>query len=139
MGVIHQVGYNLTTGSIYTTGNVNCTQSVLAAAKGYQPGGGPWLDSSSRTLKRNIRPLADALALLLAQQGYVYEWEEPSHAALLPGDQYGFVLEDVTIPQWRHGPGPDGHEALAATGFEALTVEALREIVTRLEALEGAA
>lgn len=101
-------------------------------------GGGPWGTTSSRTLKENIGPIPDALGLLLEQRGQQFEWTHPLHRAVLPGVQYGFILEDVTIPQWKDTT-PDGTETLTTRGFEALCVESLRTIVARLEALERAA
>lgn len=109
--------------------------SIRVDGTGYKPGGGSWADSSSRHLKRHIAPIVGALALLLGQRGRVYEWEEPLHARVLPGPRYGFVADEVTIPQWCF-TSPEGEPALAAQGFEALCIEALREIVHRLEALE---
>lgn len=99
-------------------------------------GGGSWADVSSRHLKRDIAAIPDALEVLLAQRGRCYEWDEPAHAAALPGPQYGFVYDEVTIPQWREET-PDGAEVLTVRGFEALTVEALRQIVARLDRLES--
>lgn len=133
-------GYWLTAQNAYfntaTVGANLLVYSITATQNGYKPGGGVWADSSSRTLKRNIQRIPNALPLLLEQRGCMYEWDEPTHAALLPGTRYGLVAEEVTLPQW-HTRGPDGGDAIAAQGFEALCIEGLREIVTRLEALEA--
>ena len=135
-----EAGYWLTATNAYFNtavvgGNIQA-YSVTALENGYKPGGGAWASSSSRTLKRNVQRIPNALPLLLEQRGCSYEWEKPEYAALLPGTRYGLVAEEVTIPQWRTTT-PEGEEALAIQGFEALTVEALRAIVTRLEALEA--
>jgi hypothetical protein len=124
------------TGGFLNLGGDLNVANVLAGVNGYKPGGGDWVASSSRTLKRNIAPIPNALELLLEQRGRVYEWDEPMHARLLPGPRYGFVFDEVTIPQWRTTT-PEGEEALAIQGFQALTVEALRQLVVRLEALGG--
>ena len=97
--------------------------------------GGPWQDSSSRRLKRNIRQITGALGLLLAQRGTVYEWDEPHRAQILPGPRYGFIQEECTIPQWL-SVSPSGETLFAATGFEAMAIEAMRELHQRLATLE---
>jgi hypothetical protein len=117
--------------AIVTNGMINTTSATTNKA-----GGGPWGDSSSRRLKRDITPIRGALDLLLAQQGVEFTWDEPTRAAVLPGRQYGFVLEDVTVPQWHDGPGVDGEPVLTLRGYEALMLEALREVAERLDALE---
>jgi hypothetical protein len=115
---------------------------IVVGENGFKPGGGSWGDAfSTHTLKRNIRPIPDALRSLLALQGRAWEWraEQVDLERLLPGTRQGFVIEEVAHvqPQWVHQP-PGAPPALTLYGFEAFTVEALREIVTRLEALEGA-
>jgi hypothetical protein len=118
--------------AIVTNGMINTTSATANKA-----GGGPWGDSSSRRLKRDIAPIHGALERLLAQQGVEFEWQEETRAAALPGRQYGFILEDVTVPQWHDGPGVDGEPVLTLRGFEALTVEAFRELTTQVHAQAG--
>lgn len=97
-----------------------------------KPGGGAWSDSSSATLKGEIADIQGALGLLLAQRGRVFEWTEPTRQALLPGKRYGLIAEEVTLLQWH-----EGDDRIAAQGFEALVIEALREVVQRLDALDA--
>jgi hypothetical protein len=135
-----QAGFWLTAENAYFNtaqvgGNI-LVVSVTASDNGYKPGGGVWADSSYRHMKRNIQAIDDSLGLLLAQHGRCYEWEEETRAVLLPGPRYGLIEDEVTLPQWRV-PQDDGGVAIAANGFEALCIEALRQIVQRLEALEG--
>ena len=122
-------------GNVAVASTNTTTYQLLVAGTAGKIGGGSWSDVSSRQLKREITDIPDALALLLTQRGRRYEWDEPEHAALLPGPQHGFVYDEVTIPQWRD-VGPGGEEILTLRGSEALFVEALRTIVERLEALE---
>jgi hypothetical protein len=120
-------------GNVAIASTNTATYQLLVAGTAGKIGGGPWSDVSSRHLKRAITDIPDALGLLLAQRGRRYEWEDPEHARALPGPQYGFVADEVTLPQWRE-PGTD---ILTVRGFEALAVESLRTIVERVEALEG--
>jgi hypothetical protein len=121
--------------TLYVQGNARIVTDLLVNGAAYKPGGGPWLDSSSRAMKTHIAPIQGALRLLLAQRGRVFEWTDPMHAAVCPGLRYGLVFEEVTIPQWTWADAA-GEGAVAAQGFEALAIEALRELTTRLEALE---
>ena len=126
---------SVTTGGLTTGGGVTIGTDLVVGNWAGKPGGGLWADSSSRTMKTAIATIDGALALLLEQQGRQYEWTDPHHRAVLPGVRYGLVLEEVTIPQWvmqRPGEQP----LLSVQGFEALTIEALRELVQRLERLE---
>jgi hypothetical protein len=119
--------------SLVMAGNVSTNGAVANKA-----GAGPWGDSSSRSLKTAIEPIVGALALLLRQQGVQFVWTDAAHLdAGLTGQQYGFVLEDVTVPQWLDPPQEGQPPTLTLRGFEALIVEALREVVARLAALEG--
>jgi hypothetical protein len=112
------------------------TGNLFVTTTAYKPGGGPFLDSSRRALKTDIAAIPQALALLLAQQGRQFRWTEPLRARQRPGLQYGFIDDEVTLPQWRDPVGPDGCGAIGAVGFEALAIEAFRELTQRLEALE---
>ena len=103
--------------------------------------GGTWVDpASSQVLKRNIRPLVGALAALLAVQGRQWEWndDQPDLERQLPGTRTGLVIEEVqqARPEWIVQDS-EGKPGLWTAGFEALVIEALREIVQRLEALEA--
>ena len=112
---------------------------AINTGTGYKPGGGPWEASSSRTLKRELAGIPQALALLCTLVGYTFCWDREPEARLFPGPQYGLIAEDVaqTVPQWI-GTAPDGGLTVAARGFEALVVEALKQVVARLERLEAA-
>lgn len=108
-----------------------------------KPGGGSWADSNSmRLYKTNITPLTGGLAALLALHERQWDWapDYPELEAMLPGPRAGFVVDEVIEdrPQWVVSGLPgEAPYALQITGFEALTVNALREIVQRLERLEG--
>ena len=106
-----------------------------AAAK---PGGGSWTDSSDIRLKKNVRTIENALERTLTLRGVEFEWNEPERAGLLPGTQIGMVAQEVetVFPQWV-GTGRQGYKDLTIRGFEALAVEAMRELKAENEALKN--
>lgn len=102
-----------------------------------KPGGGSWTTSSDRRLKKNIRPLDSALGRLLSLAGVTYEWRQPKEHGDLQGTQIGMIAQHVqeVFPEWV-GVDPQGFLNLTIRGFEALVVEALREVQTRQDAVD---
>jgi hypothetical protein len=94
-----------------------------------KPGGGAWSVASDVRLKKDIRPLEQALARLLQLHGVTYEYKDPKAIHELPGQQTGMVAQEVekVFPEWVEA-APDGMRRLSIRGFEALTVEALRDL-----------
>ena len=102
--------------------------------------GGAWVNStSSKMLKRNIRPLDGAATLLRQLQPRLWEWseDEADLERLMPGTQAGFVVEDVAQvrPAWTP-TDTQGQPGLAMRGLEAYLVAVLQDVLTRLEAVE---
>ena len=99
--------------------------------------GGAFTNSpSDRRLKRDIKPLEGALDSVLALRGVSFEWASGEIARRRPGRQTGFIADEVerVFPNWVL-TGPDGMKTIAYPGFEALVVEALRELAGKVEAL----
>jgi Chaperone of endosialidase len=97
------------------------------------------INSLSRAVfKRDIRPLTDAVAVLRQLQPRQWEWIDPTHEALLPGTQAGFVVEEVQAvrPAWTPTDAT-GTPGLALRGFEAYVVAVLQDLLTRMEAVEA--
>jgi hypothetical protein len=94
-----------------------------------KPGGGSWSVASDERLKKDIRPLEDSLTRLLQLRGVTFEYREPKAIHELPGRQTGLIAQEVeqVFPEWID-TRPDGMKCLSVRGFEALTVEALREL-----------
>ena len=103
-----------------------------------KPGGGSWTMSSDAVLKQNIRPLTNSLETLLKLRGVEFEWKEPARMGGLSGPQRGLVAQEVetVIPEWV-STGTDGLKQLTVRGFEALAVEAIRELVAQVEELRA--
>jgi len=94
-----------------------------------KPGGGAWSVASDARLKKDIRPLEQALARLLKLHGVTFEYKDPKAIHELPGQQTGMIAQEVekVFPEWVE-TAPDGMRRLSIRGFEALTVEALRDL-----------
>jgi hypothetical protein len=93
---------------------------------------------SDAKLKRDIKPLEGALEKLLALRGVEFEWEHADLARLRPGRHAGLIADEVekVFPDWvRYEPAFD-MKLLGPQGFEAFVVEALRQLTTRIAALE---
>ena len=60
----------------------------------------------------------------------MYEYIDPAKAMSAPGLRMGFVAQEVqtVLPSWVKPTGNDGYLAVTPIGFEALTVEAIRDL-----------
>jgi Chaperone of endosialidase len=101
----------------------------------YKPGGGPWSVLSDARLKKSIQPLNGALRQLLQLRGVAYEYTNPSAFGEAPGTHIGMVAQEVeqVFPSWVD-TGKDGYKRLTFRGFEAVTVEAVRELDAKVSA-----
>jgi hypothetical protein len=111
-------------------------------AQASKPGGGSWASSSDGRLKKNVQPLEHALDRLLALRGVTFEYAQHDGDMHPPGTFTGFIAQEVqpTFPNWV-GRDEEGYLTVGPQGFEALTVEALRQLKTagdaRLAELES--
>jgi hypothetical protein len=104
-------------------------RKLYAAVDAFKPSGGSWGQYSDIRLKKNILPLEGALESLLKLRGVSYEWKNPENQGGLVGPQAGFLAQDVEaiFPDWV-GIDNEGFKTLSIRGFEALVVEALKEL-----------
>ncbi len=93
-----------------------------------KPGGGSWSIYSDRRLKKNIQPMTGTLDRMLRLKGVTFEYSKPEHFSYVQGQQIGMIAQDIekVFPDWisEHGQ----YKAVTFSGFEALTVESLREL-----------
>jgi hypothetical protein len=103
------------------------TLSVNGTAN--KPGGGSWSIFSDFRLKKNIEPLTGALSRLLQLRAVTFEYKDPEAIHELPGSQIGMIAQEVekVFPDWVD-TAANGMKRLNIHGFEALTVQALREL-----------
>ena len=116
-----------TSGKLTTLLSLDSTNRLDTIAE--KPGGGSWSALSDRRLKHAVRPLSGALDRLLSLRGVTFEYNDDADVALPSGTQTGFVAQEVqaVFPDWVDA-GPDGYLRVGSRGFEALAVEALREL-----------
>ncbi|MEO6065013.1 MAG: tail fiber domain-containing protein, partial [Lysobacterales bacterium] len=123
--------FNAFEGSAYFDGRLEASgpNFTLYSGNAYKPGGGPFAVVSDVRLKQNIAPLGGALDRLLQLRGVTFEYR-PDNSELTPaGPQIGFIAQEVreVFPSWVE-EGKDGYLSVGSSGFEALTVEALRDL-----------
>jgi hypothetical protein len=99
---------------------------------------GQWTVSSDARLKQHIAPLPAQLTRLLRLRGVTYEWREPEKHGGLRGPQIGMIAQEVeeVFPEWV-GTDAEGYKTLTYRGFEAITVESLRELKAENTELKG--
>jgi hypothetical protein len=97
-----------------------------------------WTMSSDVRLKQNIIPLTSALTRLLRLRGVTFEWKDPAKHGNLTGTQIGMIAQQVeeVFPEWV-GTDTEGYKTLTYRGFEALTVESLRELQSENDRLKA--
>jgi len=115
---------------------INSNLEVTGQAR--KPGGGSWAATSDIALKKDVRPLTGALDTLLQLRGVSFEWIEPEKQGNLTGRQIGMVAQEVepVMPEWV-GMDRHGYKELAIRGFEALTVEAFRDLQQKNDTLQA--
>ncbi len=117
---------------LVTVGNTaSPVGSVLFSVGGNasKPGGGSWAVLSDQRAKRDIAPIDSPLDRLLSLRGVSYEYADHAAAGQLPGRHLGMLAQEVesVFPEWID-TRDDGLKTLTFRGFEALTVEALRDL-----------
>jgi hypothetical protein len=102
-----------------------------------KPGGGSWTSSSDMRLKKKLTTLTHALERLLELRGVQFEWKEPEKMGNLSGPQTGLIAQEVekVFPEWVSSD-PEGYKELTIRGFEALAIEALRELKDEIEEIK---
>lgn len=95
-----------------------------------KPTAGGFAAPSDARLKQHIAPLDGALDRLLALRGvrFAYRPETPN-GLYAPGEHTGFIAQEVeaVFPDWV-SEHDSGYKMVAPKGFDALAVEALREL-----------
>jgi hypothetical protein len=104
----------------------------------FKPGGGSWSAISDVRVKKNVLPLKGALEKLLRLRGVSFEWKEPEEQGNLRGPQMGLIAQEVeeVLPEWI-STDPSGYKNMTVRGFEALVVEAFKQLKAENETLKA--
>jgi hypothetical protein len=126
--------------TLEVNGNVAVGTKIELHANGLaiKPDGGPWSSPSDIRLKKSVTTLKGALEKLSRLRGVSFEWEEPEKHGDLRGQQMGLIAQEVeeVLPEWVD-THPSGYKILTARGFEALVIEALKELKADNEILKA--
>ncbi len=97
-----------------------------------------WDGSSDKRLKKNIQVIEGALEKILRLRGVSFEWRESDKEPRPKGKQMDFIAQEVeeVFPEWV-GIDADGFKTLRPDGFEAVTVEAMRELKKEAESISA--
>ena len=102
---------------------------VFGEGSAGKPGGGSWSIPSDRRLKKNIHDLTGSLEKLLKLRSVTFEYKDPEAINEISGTRLGMIAQEVEeiFPDWVSTAG-NGYKTLTFRGFEALTVNAFREL-----------
>ena len=115
-----------------------------------KPGGGSWSNFSDRRIKKNISTITNALEQISRLRGVNFEWKNPEDHANQQGLQGGFIAQEIeaVFPNWVSPVDAAAHDkSLTEDGkvrsvslpfeFDAVLVEAVKELKTRLQARDA--
>jgi len=122
------IGTQLPADKLHVQGNLRVTNIAR------KPGGGSWTVLSDARLKTKVGQLKGVLDKLLQLRGVHFEWRDPQEMGNLTGVQTGLIAQEVekVFPEWVT-PDSEGYKELTIRGFEALVIEALRELKNEID------
>jgi hypothetical protein len=102
---------------------------LVVSAGAFKPGGGSWAASSDARLKSDVEPMHGVLERLLSLRGVTFRYTDPDPAKRPAGTHDGLIAQEVAkvFPSWVQTDS-EGYLTVGPQGFEALAVEALREL-----------
>jgi hypothetical protein len=116
-------------GEVWMGGQAVNNSGLTLNGPAVKPGGGTWGVLSDMRLKHDVEPMHGTLEKLLALRGVSYVYNNPEEIGETDGTKLGMVAQEVeaVFPQWVQ-TNKNGYKFISFTGFEALTVEALRDL-----------
>jgi hypothetical protein len=118
-------------GTFTNTLRITSVGDLIVFADAFKPGGGSWSALSDARLKSDVEPLEGALDQLMELRGVTFRYTDPDEAGRPAGIHNGLIAQEVqqAFPQWV-GTDSDGNLTVGSQGFEAIVVEALRDLRT---------
>lgn len=135
--VNHQMNLNtFTNDGTVNIGNSTVAVSLNVTGTAFKDTGPTWAFISDARLKKNVEGLSGALGKLLKLRGVHFEWTQPEALGVRAGTHIGLVADEVekVFPEWVQ-TGPKGYKMLHLQGFEALILEALRDLKHEIDAI----
>ena len=104
-------------------------QLQITSSVALKAGTNTWTISSDRRLKKDIETLRSSLERLLMLRGVTFRWIDPAAHGDRTCLETGMIAQEVeqVFPEWVD-EDERGFKRLTIGGFEALTVEALRDL-----------
>ena len=133
----HQMHLNTFPGDgTVNIGNSSITTSLHVTGNSSKNTGTLWAVASDARLKKNVEGLSGALEKLLRLRGVQFEWIQPKAMGVRAGKHTGMVADEVekVFPEWVQ-TGPQGYKMLHIQGYEALVLEALRDLKNEIYAI----
>ena len=129
---------NWNTGRPVVIGSDAARADLYVSGNAFKPGGGFWSTSSDIRLKKSVESLKGALGKLLQLRGVSFEWKKPEEQGNLTGPQMGLVAQEVeeVFPEWID-TDPSGYKNLTVRGFEALVIEAFKQLKAENETVKA--
>jgi hypothetical protein len=134
---------------IGSSGDVTIYKDLYVGGQGYKPGGGSWANSSDIRLKENVKTIDNALDKVLKLRGVTFDWKV-GYTEFGKKESAGFIADEVMeiFPEWvSETNASDTQKEIIEDDkikslslpfhFDALLVEAIKEISNRLSALEN--
>lgn len=115
------------------------TNALEVAGNASKSSAGDWIANSDERLKKHIAPLQNPLEKLLRLQGVTYEWNDTQTSTNRPaGTHMGFTAQNIqqVFPELV-SKDAQGFLQTAYGTYDALYVEAIRQLVKRVEDLEN--
>lgn len=103
--------------------------SFWSTGDAFKPGGGAWAALCDARAKHDIQPLGPTLDKVLQLHGKTFYYNDPKAKGAIDGLCTGFIAQEVetVFPEWVRET-PEGLKSVSIRGFEALTVESLRDL-----------
>jgi len=130
-----RIGPDPTDSGLKTQWESSVLGSLYLAGDAYKgTTGGAFHFPSDLALKKNVKSVDGALDTLTRLRGVTFEWKTPENHGNQTGPLMGLIAQEVeeVLPGWVTS-GAGGTRFLKIVGFEALAIEACKELKSRLD------